>query len=194
MDGALNGKRVAILATNGFEYDELIGPCDGLTQEGAKITIVSLEPGTIKGWKDGNWSGSIPVDETVSQADPSSFDALVIPGGVINPDKMRMDPGAVRFVRAFFDAGKPIGAICHGPWMLVEANVVQDRTLTSWPSLKTDIANAGGNWVDEPAVVDEGLVTSRNPGDIPEFNRKLIEEIQEGAHVRETAHPGVRLL
>lgn len=178
----LRGKKIAILATDGFEQAELFEPKKALEAEGAQTTIVSLKAGDIKGWNDKDWGESIGVDETVDRADPSAFNALVLPGGVINPDTLRMDPIAVNFVKAFFIAGKPVAAICHGPWTLVEADVVRGRTVTSWPSIKTDLINAGATWVDEEVVVDTGLVTSRKPADLPAFNRKLIEEVGEGVH------------
>ena len=183
-DKKLTGKKVAILATDGFEQAELLEPKKALDEAGAQTTIVSIKSGEIKGWDKENWGQSIKVDQTVDNADPDEFDALMLPGGVMNPDKLRMNDDAVNFVRTFFEAGKPIGAICHGPWMLVEADAVEDTTLTSWPSLETDIENAGGNWVDEQVVADNGVVTSRKPDDIPAFNQKLIEEISEGVHAR----------
>jgi len=185
---------VAILATDGFEQSELLEPQRLLSEAGAEITIVSLQPGQIKGWNEQNWGQSISVDQTVSQASAEDFDALVLPGGVMNPDKLRTDEDAVRFVRDFFEQGKPVGAICHGPWMLVEADVAEGRTVTSWPSLETDLRNAGANWVDQEVVTDEGLVTSRKPSDIPAFASKLIEEIQEGRHAEQSQRSGARLI
>lgn len=179
---SIQGKRVAILATDGFEQSELFGPKQALDEAGAQTTVISLHPGEIKGWNHDNWGDTCPVDMTVDQADAGEFDALMLPGGVMNPDKLRMNDKAVEFVREFFEQGKPVGAICHGPWLLVEADVVDGREVTSWPSLRTDLENSGANWVDREVVVDEGMVTSRNPGDIPAFSRKLIEEIGEGAH------------
>ncbi len=178
----LNGKRVAILATDGFEEDELLGPKKALEDAGARTTVISIHPGEIRACKNRDWSSSISVDLTVEEANGNDFDALLIPGGVMNPDKMRVNPRAVDLVRQFIHESKPVGAICHGPWMLVEANAVQGRRVTSWPSLETDLRNAGASWVDEVVVVDNGLVTSRKPDDIPEFSRKLIEEIAEGVH------------
>ena len=178
----IQGKRVAILATDGFEQSELFGPKEALDQAGAKTTIVSVHPGQIKGWNEENWGQTLSVDMTVDQAKADDFDALMMPGGVMNPDKLRMNERAVDFVRDFFEQGKPVGAICHAPWMLVEADVVNGREITSWPSLRTDIENAGGDWVDQEVVVDGGMVTSRKPDDIPAFSRKLIEEIGEGIH------------
>lgn len=183
----LGGKKVAILATDGFEQSELMDPKKALEDAGAQTTIVSLKEGEIKGWSDKNWGDSIKVDMTVEDADMEDFDALLLPGGVMNPDKLRMNADAVQFVRDFFDAGKPIGAICHGPWLLVEADIVEDTQITSWPSLETDITNAGGSWVDQEVVTDNGIVTSRKPADIPAFSSKLIEEISEGIHARSVA-------
>ena len=183
----LDGKRVAVLATDGFEQSELLLPKKALEDAGAKTTIVSLKSGEIKGWNQQNWGQTVPVEMTVDQADVEDFDALMLPGGVMNPDKLRMNDDAVQFARDFVDAGKPVGAICHGPWLLVEADVVEGLNMTSWPSLQTDIENAGGNWVDEEVVVDNGIVTSRKPADIPVFNQKLIEEIAEGVHARSVA-------
>jgi protease I len=178
----LNGRRVAILATDGVEEVEYTGPRQAVEEAGATAELVSLEPGQIQAVQHADKSRTFPVDRTVDEADPAGYDALILPGGVANPDHLRADPRAVAFVRAFVEAGKPIGAICHGPWTLVEADAVRGRTLTSWPSLKTDIRNAGGAWVDEPVHVDRGLVTSRKPDDIPQFNAKLVEEFAEGRH------------
>ena len=172
----LNGKTVAILATDGVEHAELTEPRKALDESGAKTTLISPKSGTIKSWQKGNWAREIPVDLTLDAARPDDFDALLLPGGVMNPDHLRMDKRAVQFVRQMFNSGKPVAAICHGPWLLVEADVVRDRTVTSWPSLQTDIRNAG---------VDSGLVTSRKPDDIPAFNAKMIEEFAEGSHAHE---------
>lgn len=182
MTKELSGKRVAILATDGFEQSELFEPKEALEKAGAEVTIVSLKPGEIKGWKEKDWGKSIKVDQLVNQADPQKFDALMLPGGVINPDRLRMEPKVVEFVTGFFEEGKPVAAICHGPQTLIETGLVAGRRMTSWPSLKTDLLNAGADWVDEEVVVDEGLVTSRKPADIPAFNRKMIEEFKEGKH------------
>jgi len=182
MEKNLQGKRVAILATNGFEQSELLEPRKALDAQGAKTQVVSPEKQSIKGWNEKNWGEEVPVDLALDSADAADFDALLLPGGVMNPDKLRMEPRAVQFVRQFFEAKKPVAAICHGPWMLVEAGAVRGRTVTSWPSLQTDIRNAGGKWVDQEVVVDEGLVTSRKPADIPAFNKKMIEEFREGKH------------
>jgi len=182
MAGNLAGKRVAIVATDGFEQSELAEPRRALEAAGAKTEIISLRAGSIRGWKEKNWGDTFTVDRTVGQANPDDYDALVLPGGVMNPDKLRTDQDAVAFVRAFFDKNKPVGAICHGPWTLINAGVAQGRMMTSWPSLRQDLINAGARWTDEQVVVDRGLVTSRKPDDIPAFNRKLVEEIAEGAH------------
>jgi protease I len=179
----LRGKRIAILATNGFEQAELLEPRKALERHGAKTQIVSPEKNKIRGWNKKEWGEEVAVDLPLDSADSDDFDALLLPGGVMNPDKLRSVPRAVEFVRQFFEAGKPVAAICHGPWLLVEAGAVRGRTLTSWPSLQTDIRNAGGNWVDKEVVVDGGLVTSRKPDDIRAFCEKMIEEITEGSHV-----------
>jgi protease I len=178
----LSGKRVAILATDGVEQVELTEPRRSLDDAGAETILVSPKRGHIKGWQHDHWGDELPVDLTLDRAKADDFDALMLPGGVMNPDHLRMDNHAVDFVQDFFRAGKPVAAICHGPWMLVEANVLRGRTVTSWPSLQTDIRNAGGDWVDREVVTDEGLVTSRKPDDIPAFNAKMIEEIAEGVH------------
>jgi len=178
----LSGQRVAILATDGVEQAELTEPRRALDDAGATTKVVSPADGAIKAWQHDHWGDQIAVDIPLAQAKADDFDALLLPGGVMNPDKLRQNEKAVQFVRQFFDSGKPIAAICHGPWLLVEAGVVRNRTITSWPSLKTDIRNAGGDWVDREVATDEGIVTSRKPDDIPAFNRKMIEEFQEGVH------------
>ncbi len=183
-EGSLKGIWVAILATDGFEQSELMEPKKALEEAGAKTMVVSLKAGKIRGWKDSDWGERVAVDLTIDHASPANFQALLLPGGVMNPDKLRMDPKVITFVKSFVDAGKPIAAICHGPWTLVEADAVRGKRLTSWPSLKTDIQNAGGVWEDAEVVVDKGLVTSRKPSDIPAFNRKMIEEIAKGVHSR----------
>jgi protease I len=175
MSENLSGMRVAILATSGFEQSELAEPRQALEAAGAETDVISLREGTIRGWNHKEWGDEVAVDLELNEADEQDYDALVLPGGVMNPDKLRTEPKAVAFVRAFFDAGKPIGAICHGPWMLVESNIARGHRLTSWPSLKTDIENAGGEWVDEEVIVDDALVTSRKPDDIPAFNRELLK-------------------
>jgi protease I len=169
----LNGLRVAVLATNGFEQSELLEPRRALDEAGAKTEVISLKSSEIRGWNHKEWGDTVAVDKTVDSVDANGYDALLLPGGVMNPDSLRMDAKAVAFVKAFFDAKKPVAAICHGPWTLIEAGVVKGRTLTSWPSLKTDIQNAGGRWVDQEVVLDGCLVTSRNPKDIPAFNREI---------------------
>jgi protease I len=178
----LKGKRVAALATNGFERDELLKPRAALQDAGARVDIVSPESGRIRGWKHTAWGDEVSVDRTLEQAKAGDYDALLLPGGVMNPDRLRMNPHAVRFVKQFFDDGKPIAVICHGPWTLVEAGVVRGVTMTSWPSVKTDLINAGARWVDQEVVVDRGIISSRKPDDIPAFNRKMIEEFAEGVH------------
>lgn len=182
----LDGKKIAILVTDGFEQSELVEPRQALDEAGAQTQIVSPTEGKVKGWKDKEWGDEFPVDVMLEQANAEDYDGLLLPGGVINPDKLRMQPAAVEFVKDFFSAGKPVAAICHGPWTLVEAGVVQGRTLTSWASIRTDIINAGGEWVDQEVVTDNGLVTSRSPQDIPAFNRKMIEEFAEGRHQRQS--------
>jgi len=187
MANSLNGTRVAILATDGFEQSELLEPLKALQQAGATAQVVSPSGPKIKGWNEKNWGQEVAVDVPLDSAKPDDYDALVLPGGVMSPDTLRMNEKAMRFVRTIVDAGKPVAAICHGPWSLVEIGFVKGRTLTSWPSLKTDIRNAGGNWVDEEVVVDDGIVTSRKPDDIPAFNDKMIEEFAEGVHARQRA-------
>jgi len=183
----LNKKTVAILATNGFEESELSEPKKALEKAGADVQIVSLKSGDIKGWSNGDWSNSYKVDKTLSDVSQKDFNALVLPGGQINPDVLRNDEDAVAFVKSFFKNHKPVAAICHGPWLLAEANVLEGRKITSYSSIKTDMINAGANWVDEEVVCDSGLVTSRSPEDLPAFNSKLIEEIYEGKHEAQVA-------
>jgi protease I len=178
----LEGKRVAFLLTHGVEQVELTEPWKAVQQEGGTPELVSLESGEVQGFDHLDKDQTFSVDKTVSEASADDYDGLVLPGGVANPDFLRADDDAVAFTRAFFEAGKPVAAICHGPWTLVEADVVRGRTLTSWPSIKTDIKNAGGEWVDEEVHVDAGLVTSRKPDDLPAFCDKLVEEICEGRH------------
>jgi protease I len=185
MPNELQGKKIAFLATDGVEQVELTEPWKAIQEAGAEAELVSLGAGEIQGVNHMDKGDTFPVDKAVTEADPGEYDGLVLPGGVANPDYLRMNEDAVRFVRAFFEEGKPVGAICHGPWTLVEADVVRGRTLTSWPSLRTDVRNAGGTWVDEEAHVDAGLVTSRKPDDLPAFNAKLVEEFAEGAHARQ---------
>ena len=182
MADKLKNTQVAILATDGFERAELIEPRKALDAEGAETKVISPKSGQIKAWEKDHWGETVRVDVALEQAKPDDFDALLLPGGVINADSIRMEPRAVEFVRAFVTAGKPVAAICHAPWILIEADAVRGRKLTSWPSLKTDLKNAGANWVDEQVVTDNGLVTSRKPDDIPAFNKKMIEEFGEGVH------------
>jgi protease I len=179
---ALNGKRIAFLAADGVEQVELTEPWQAVEQAGGEPELISLKSGKIQGVNHMDKGDTFTVEKTVEEADPTDYDGLVLPGGVANPDFLRADERAVRFVKRFFEQGKPVGAICHGPWTLVEADVVRGRTITSWPSLQTDIRNAGGTWVDEEVHVDAGLVTSRKPDDIPAFDAKLLEELAEGEH------------
>jgi protease I len=182
MSTTLNHKRVAILAANGFEQAELEEPMNALKEAGAKVSIVSPKSGKIQGMRHADKGDEFKVDIALDKAKPDDFDAVLLPGGLMNPDELRSTPEAVNFVRAFGESGKPIAAICHGPWVLIEAGLVRGRTLTSWPAIQSDIKNAGGNWVDKEVVVDNGLVTSRKPDDIPAFNEKMIEEFAEGRH------------
>lgn len=180
--GRLHGKRIAFLATDGFEEAELIAPRDALQEAGASTVIIAPHPGAIRAWKSGNWAGEIAVEADLESADPEDYDALVLPGGVLNPDRLRTVPAAVRFVRLFFEAEKPVGAICHGPIMLIEADVLRGgRHVTSWASLRTDVHNAGGRWTDAEVIVDGPLVTSRKPEDLPAFVRELIDVIASDA-------------
>ena len=187
MADKLKGKKIAFLAADMFEEVELAEPWKALEQAGAELDLVSLKDGEIQGFNHYDKAGSFKVDKPVEEASADDYDALVLPGGVGNPDNLRQDENAVQFVRDFFEQGKPVGAICHAPWTLIEAGVVRGRTLTSFPSVRTDIHNAGGNWVDEEVHVDQGLVTSRKPDDIPAFNKKLIEEFAEGKHEQQAA-------
>jgi protease I len=183
MPNNLQGKTIAILATDGFEQVELTKPKQALEEAGARTQVVSPKDDKIKGWDKTEWGEDVKVDVPLNSADPSHYDALLLPGGVMNPDHLRMNPDAVQFVKHFFEQSKPVAAICHGPWMLVEAGAVKGRTLTSWPSLKTDIKNAGGTWVDQEVVQSNGVVTSRKPDDIPAFNREMIALFSKGANV-----------
>jgi deglycase len=182
MAGKLDGKTVAFLATDGVEQVELTEPWEAVRDAGGTPELISLEAGSIQGFDHLDKADTFPVDQTAAEADPGRYDALVLPGGVANPDFLRADKDAVAFVRAFFDQAKPVAAICHGPWTLIDAEVVRGRTLTSWPSLRTDLGNAGATWVDEEVHVDQGLVSSRNPDDLPAFCAKVVEEVAEGAH------------
>jgi len=183
MAGKLDGKTIAFLvASEGVEQVELTDPWKAVEEAGGKPELISIESGEIQAFNHLDKADTFPVDRTVGDVSPSDYDGLVLPGGVASPDFLRMDEQAVAFVRGFFEEAKPVGVICHGPWTLVEADVVKGRTITSWPSLKTDIRNAGGRWVDEEVVVDEGLVSSRNPDDLPAFCAKIVEEFCEGRH------------
>ena len=183
----LKRKTVAILATNGFEESELKEPMNALKQAGADVHIVSDKAGKIKGWENGNWSNEYNVDKRLSEAAESDYNALLLPGGVMNPDTLRQNKEAVNFVKSFFKNKKPVAAICHAPWLLAEADVLKGRKITSYGSIKQDMINAGAEWEDSEVVVDHGLVTSRNPNDLPAFNAKLIEEVYEGKHQLQTA-------
>jgi protease I len=183
--GELQGKTIAFLATDGVEQVEYTEPRKAVEQAGGTAHLVALEAGQIQGYNHLDKGDTFPVDKAVAEVSADDYDGLVLPGGVANPDALRADDDAVRFVRAFFEAGKPVASICHGAWTLVEADVVRGRTLTSWPSIKTDIVNAGGTWVDEEVQTDRGLVTSRKPADLPAFNAKIVEEFAEGVHAEQ---------
>ena len=187
LSDTLKNKKIAVVATDGFEQVELTEPVDALREAGATVDIIAPKSGTIRGWDKTDWGKEIPVDHTLADADPARYDALVLPGGVMNPDKLRMSEDAKRFVRAFFLDHKPVSAICHGPQILIDCDVVDGRTMTSYPSVRQDLINAGANWVDKEVVVDQGLTTSRNPDDIPAFIDKTIEEIHEGKHAEQHA-------
>ncbi len=178
----LENKKVAFLATDGFEKSELFEPYEALKNEGAQVDIVSIKSGEIKSWDKTDWGKSIEVDKLVNNTNQSEYNALVLPGGVINPDLLRTDENALEFIRSFFKKGKPVAAICHAPWLLISADVIENREVTSYKSIKSDVLNAGATWVDKEVVVDNGLVTSRNPEDLPAFIDKIIEEIREGKH------------
>jgi protease I len=184
MEKKLTNKRVAILVTHGFEESEFIKPLEALEEAEAEVEVISLKPGKVKSWSKGNWSSEYRVDKTIEEAKAHEYDALVLPGGVMNPDKLRMNKKVVEFVTYFLEEGKPIAAICHGPWTLIETGKLKARTMTSYPSLRTDLTNAGVIWMDSEVVVDNGLVTSRNPDDLPAFCKKMIEEIAEGVHAK----------
>jgi protease I len=180
MASNLKGKRIAILATDGFEQSELLEPRKALDEAGARTEVIAPKDGKIKGWNMKEWGESVKVDKTLEDANPNDYDALVLPGGVMNPDHLRTDPRAVNFVRQFVSTGKTVGAICHGPWTLVEAGAVAGKTMTSWPSIKTDLKNAGANWIDQEVASDGQFITSRKPDDIPAFSRALIDSIAHG--------------
>lgn len=182
MANSLKGKKIAILVADGFEQVELTGPKEALEAEGAEIEIVSPAEGEVQGWNHDEKADLFPVDMPLNLARSDDYHALLLPGGVRNPDQLRMSTRAVEFVDGFFATGKPVAAICHAPWLLIETEAIRGRTITSWPSLKTDLINAGAHWVDRPVVVDNGLITSRKPQDIPAFNKKMIEEFAEGRH------------
>ena len=182
-DRKLSGKKIAVLATDGFEQIELTQPVEALKAAGAEVEIVSPKSGSIQGFKYHDKADQTQVDRTLEQASSGDYDGLVLPGGVINPDALRLEKGAISFIRDFVQASKPIAAICHGPWTLIDAGAVDGRKMTSWPSLKTDLTNAGAEWIDQEVVVDDGLVTSRNPDDLPAFCAKMVEEFCEGRHV-----------
>jgi protease I len=178
----LQGRKVAVLATDGFEQVELEKPVEALREAGAEVEVVAPRGGQIQGFNHHDKGRTVRVDRELAQADASQYDAIVLPGGVINPDQLRLEPRAIEFIRSFAEAGKPIAAICHGPWTLINAEAVEGKRMTSWPSLEVDLRNAGAEWVDEEVVVDQGLVTSRKPDDLPAFCAKMVEEFAEGAH------------
>ncbi len=179
-DQTLAGRKVAVLATDGFEQSELEKPVEALKAAGASVEVVSPKAGRIKGWKNHDWGPAVPVDRELAGADAAAYDALVLPGGVMNPDALRLEPKAIAFIRHFVTQKKPIAAICHGPWTLINAGGVEGKHVTSWPSLEQDLRNAGAHWTDREVVVDQGLVTSRKPDDLPAFCARMIEEFAEG--------------
>jgi len=178
----MNTKRVAILVADGFEESEFTKPLEALRNSGAHVDVISLQPGTVKSWAHTDWGAEYPVDKTIDKVDPANYDALVLPGGVMNPDKLRVNLHVVTFVRHFMETKKPVAAICHGPWTLIETGMLIGRKVTSYPSIRTDLVNAGAMWEDKEVVVDQGLVTSRKPDDLPAFCQKMLEEIREGRH------------
>ena len=183
----IQGKKVAILATNGFEQSELESPRDRLKEHGAIVHVVSPQAGEIRGWERKDWGRPVKVDVTLDEARVQDYDAIVLPGGQINPDLLRINDKALRFIRAFFDQGKVVAAVCHAPWLLIETNILKGRQATSYKSIKTDMINAGAKWQDVEVVADQGIVTSRNPGDLEAFSKKIMEEIAEGRHERRAA-------
>ena len=184
MTNQLHGKKIAFIATEGVEEAELTEPWKAVEEAGARPELISIEDGEVQAWQHFDKGGTFKVDKTIEEAQPGDYDGLVLPGGVANPDQLRTDENVVSFIRDFAASGKPIGVICHGPWTLIEAGVVDGRRMTSWPSLQTDLRNAGANWVDEEVVVDQGLVSSRKPDDLPAFNAKIVEEFAEGRHAK----------
>jgi protease I len=187
MPNQLDGKKILILATNGFEQSELEVPRDRLKDAGATVHIVSPEAGEIKGWDKQNWGRAVKVDKALKDASAADYDAIVLPGGVMNPDHLRVNADAIALIKAFFDAGKTVAAVCHAPWLLVEAGIAKGRKMTSYNTIKTDVINAGAKWEDSQVVTDNGLITSRNPGDLEAFSAKIIEEVREGKHQRRAA-------
>ena len=184
---AIENAKILIIATNGFEQSELEKPRDGLRQAGAHVDVASPDGESIRGWDMNDWGRTVEVDKKIADCNCAEYDALVIPGGVINPDKLRVDDNAMRVVREFLSSGKIVAAVCHGPWLLVQANACRGRKMTSYKSIRKDVENAGANWVDEEVVTDRGVITSRNPGDLEAFTRKIIEEVREGRHDRREA-------
>ena len=183
----IKGKKIAILATNGFEQAELEVPRDRLKQAGATVDVISLAAGQIKGWDQKDWGRPVKVDKTLDQASASDYDAIVLPGGQINPDLLRLEPKALKFIKDIFEAKKIVAAVCHAPWLLIETGIAKGRKMTSYKSIKTDVVNAGADWQDEAVVVDQGVITSRNPGDLEAFSDKIIEEVKEGRHLQRSA-------
>jgi protease I len=183
----LKGKQIAILATNGFEQAELEVPQDRLQKAGATVHVVSLAAGKIKGWDKKDWGRSVKVDKTLDEVSASDYDAVVLPGGQINPDLLRVEPKALKFIKDIFDAKKVVAAVCHAPWLLIETGIAKGRKMTSFKSIKTDVANAGAQWEDSEVVVDQGVITSRNPGDLEAFSAKIIEELKVGRHTQRSA-------
>jgi protease I len=184
---SLNGKKIAIVATHGFEQSELEVPRERLRQAGAAVDVVSIVAGQIKGWDKKDWGRPVKVDKTLDQVSASDYDAVVLPGGQINPDLLRVEPKALKFIKDIFDAKKIVAAVCHGPWLLIETGIAKGRKMTSYTSIKSDVANAGAKWEDSEVVVDDGVITSRNPGDLEAFSAKIIEELREGRHSRRSA-------
>jgi len=187
MPGQLDGKRILILATHGFEQSELEVPRDRLRAAGATVDVVSPQSGEIKGWQEKDWGRPVKVDKTLREARADDYDAIVLPGGQINPDLLRINPDALKLIKAFYDAGKTVAAVCHAPWLLIETGLAKGRKMTSYKSIKTDVINAGGKWEDASVVTDNGVITSRNPGDLEDFSAKIIEEVREGRHSRRAA-------